>query len=61
MIIEYKILELHGEVFRQEIIKLKSKGLKTEPAFAKLLGLVGNPYEELLNYKVSVGGGQGKK
>ncbi|SDG25981.1 protein of unknown function [Pedobacter terrae] len=48
MLIEYQILLEKGEVFRQEIISLKKQGYKTEPAFAKLLGLEGNPYEELL-------------
>lgn len=52
MIIEYKILQLKGEEFRLEIIKLKEKGLKTEPAFAFLLGLKGNPYSELLEYQI---------
>lgn len=50
MIIGYKILLEKGEKFRQEIIKLKEEGIKTEPAFAKLLGLEGNPYEELLKF-----------
>lgn len=52
MIIEYQILESKGESFRQEIIKLKQKGYKTEPAFGELLGLKGNPYLELLDYKI---------
>lgn len=51
MIIEYKLLNLYGEKFKKEIIKLKKEGLKTEPAFAKLLKLEGNPYEELLKYQ----------
>ncbi len=51
MIIEHKVLVEKGEKFRQEIVKLKRQGLKTEPAFAKLLGLVGNPYQELLRLK----------
>lgn len=50
MIIEHKILLEKGEKFREEIIKLKEEGIKTEPAFAKLLGLEGNPYEELLKF-----------
>ena len=53
LIIEYQILAMRGEVFRQEIIKLKRQGLKTEPAFASLLGLNGNPYAALLAYSVS--------
>ncbi len=51
MIIEHKILEYKGIEFRKEIIRLKSQGIKTEPAFAMLLGLEGNPYEALLDYK----------
>lgn len=48
MLIEHKILEEKGAPFKSEIIKLKTQGLKTEPAFAKLLELKGNPYDELL-------------
>ncbi len=48
MIIENRILNEKGTEFRQKIKKLKSDGMKTEPAFAKLLGLKGNPYFELL-------------
>ena len=51
MMIEYEILEQKGEEFRKQIINLKEKGWKTEPAFAELLGLKGNPYLELLHYK----------
>ena len=48
MIIEHKILAAHDNDFKTEIIKLKQAGLKTEPAFARLLGLDGDPYEALL-------------
>lgn len=48
MLIEHQILQEKGENFRLQIIDLKRKGLKTEPAFAHLLGLKGNPYEALL-------------
>lgn len=51
MIIENRILHLKGEAFRLEIIRLKESGMKTEPAFAKLLGLEGDPYEALLIYE----------
>lgn len=51
MLIEYKILQLKGEKFRQEIIRLKQNGHKTEPAFGVLLGLKNDPYQELLEYK----------
>lgn len=52
MIIEHEILQTKDENFRLEIIKLKQNGYKTEPAFAFLLGLKGDPYAELLEYKV---------
>ncbi|WP_028891712.1 DUF4269 domain-containing protein [Tenacibaculum sp. 47A_GOM-205m] len=50
MLIEYQILLKNNEDFKSEIIALKQQGLKTEPAFAKLLGLEEDPYEALLNY-----------
>ena len=53
MLVEHYFLEQKGHDFREQIIKLKENGLKTEPAFAKLLGLQGNPYEEMLKlYKL---------
>ncbi|MWB95171.1 DUF4269 domain-containing protein [Flavobacterium sp. GA093] len=52
LLIEHEILESKEESFRLEIIKLKQKGYKTEPAFALLLGLKGNPFEALLKYKM---------
>lgn len=52
MIIENVILNQQGEDFRQQIITLKKQGFKTEPAFAQLLGLSGDPYEALLCYKI---------
>lgn len=52
MVIEDEILHLKGENFRLEVIKLKEKGIKTEPAFGLLLGLTGNVYEELLRFKI---------
>lgn len=47
---EFDILEKQGHEFRRKIIELKGLGLKTEPAFAKLLGLSEDPYVELLKY-----------
>ncbi|URC14595.1 DUF4269 domain-containing protein [Flavobacterium sp. B183] len=52
MLIEHKILQSKDENFRSKIIQLKQKGYKTEPAFAFLLGLNGDPYAELLKYKI---------
>lgn len=51
MVVEYHLLMERGEDFRNAIIELKQQGLKTEPAFAKLLGLSGDPYVSLLAYE----------
>lgn len=48
MVVEHRILSILGDGARHSIIKLKRSGIKTEPAFAKLLGLDGDPYEHLL-------------
>jgi len=48
MIIEWRLLNLLGNTFKEEVVKLKQQGIKTEPAFGQLLKLWGNPYEELL-------------
>ncbi|MDV4149438.1 DUF4269 domain-containing protein [Clostridium sp. AL.422] len=48
MIIENRVLKLGEDLVREKVIDLKKSGLKTEPAFAKLLNLPGNPYDELL-------------
>jgi hypothetical protein len=50
MIAEYKLLQQYGEALRQHIISLKQQGLKTEPAFAKVLGIESDPYLALLNF-----------
>lgn len=49
MLIEHRILQLLGEDFKQKIIQLKKEGLKTEPAFATLLKIDGDPYLQLLD------------
>ncbi|MDL2241772.1 DUF4269 domain-containing protein [Bacteroidales bacterium OttesenSCG-928-L03] len=48
MLVEHRLLTEHGESFRQAVIRLKEQGMKTEPAFAHLLGLAGDPYQSLL-------------
>lgn len=50
MIAEYRILSEYDEHFKQTIIDLKRKGIKTEPAFAKLLNLEDDPYQALLKF-----------
>ena len=47
MITEYRILNLANNDFKQAILSLKLRGLKTEPAFGYLLGLE-DAYTELL-------------
>lgn len=54
LITESKILDEKGEDFRNEVKMLKAQGYKTEPAFAKLLNLKGDPYQELLSFQLSV-------
>ena len=46
--IERRLLRLEPDL-RPEILRLKRDGLKTEPAFAKLLKLQGNPYQAMLS------------
>lgn len=53
LIVEHNLLNKHGEKFRQQIIELKRQGQKTEPAFALVLGLTGNPYTELLKFETN--------
>lgn len=45
--VEQRILALQPDL-RTEIRRLKERGLKTEPAFAEVLGLSGEPYRSVL-------------
>lgn len=49
MVVEYRLLELLVDRGREAIRRLKLQGFKTEPAFARLLGLEGDPYKMLLD------------
>lgn len=45
---EEKLLKYKSAEFKEKILRIRSKGVKTEPAFAQALGVDGNPFEELL-------------
>ena len=45
--VEQRVLLLCPEL-REQVIELKQAGVKTEPAFAQLLDLQGDPYEAVL-------------
>ncbi|MFD1416676.1 DUF4269 domain-containing protein [Oceanobacillus jeddahense] len=49
MVIEKYLLD-ENPLWKNKIIALKEKGLKTEQAFCDMLGLTGDPYEALIDY-----------
>lgn len=51
MVVEARVLAAGGAAWQQAVRQLKARGIKTEPAFAQLLGLVGDPYAALLTLK----------
>lgn len=52
MLKEYEILCDKGAIFKSNVLHLKRKGVKTEPAFAHLLQLEGDPYKAILDYQL---------
>ena len=48
LLVEAAVLEAGGERWRRAVRRLKQQRLKTEPAFAQLLQLPGDPYAALL-------------
>jgi predicted metalloenzyme YecM len=48
-LLEERLLKLGGLRFRKLVQNYRNSGLKTEPAFAKALNIVDEPYEALLN------------
>ncbi|MGR3273784.1 DUF4269 domain-containing protein [Acaryochloris sp. 'Moss Beach'] len=55
--IEQRLLELEPRL-RIAVQQLKQKGIKTEPAFAQILGLEGDPYIAMLELEQSCDGFQ---
>lgn len=51
MQVEARLLRLANRQTRQSILALKQTGIKTEPAFAEVFGLSGDPYEMLYQMK----------
>jgi hypothetical protein len=49
LVVEARLLAVGGPALREKVIRLKTNGLKTEPAFATLLSLPGDPYQALLD------------
>ncbi len=47
MIAEWDLLRKRGPMAHAEIRRMKRQGMKTEPAFARLFGLKGDPYQAL--------------
>lgn len=47
--IERRLLDERGPEFRASVMAARAAGMKTEPAFAHVLGLAGDPYAAVLN------------
>jgi hypothetical protein len=47
--VERRLLVLGGDAIRAAVMERRRGGLKTEPAFAAVLGLAGDPYSTLLD------------
>lgn len=48
MVVEHRILNVLGGRAREFVMNLKHNGIKTEPAFGKMLRIQGDPYKFLL-------------
>ncbi|UYY57119.1 DUF4269 domain-containing protein [Sphingomonas sp. S2-65] len=48
-LVEQRLLACGGDTFRNSVMTRRKDGMKTEPAFATVLGLDGDPYVALLS------------
>ncbi len=51
-LVERRLLAMGGEGLRSAIMRARHSGAKTEPAFAVVLGLAGDPYRALLDLEI---------
>jgi len=47
--VERRLLAMGGERFRAAVMRQRHQGAKTEPAFAAVLALPGDPYQAMLD------------
>ena len=45
---EQRLLARGGDIFHVALMTRRNKGMKTEPAFAEVLGLDSDPYQAML-------------
>ncbi|GGE40876.1 alpha/beta hydrolase [Agaricicola taiwanensis] len=50
--VERRLLAQGNSAFRDKVMALRHVGAKTEPAFAQVLGLEGDPYQALLDLEI---------
>lgn len=48
-LIEERLLKIGGDSFKEKVLSARKQGMKTEPAFAKVLNLKGDSYDLLLD------------
>lgn len=54
MMIEHELLQKYPAL-KEKVIHLKEQGYKTEPAFCKVFGIMGDPYEGLIRFGIEEG------
>lgn len=51
-VVERRLLSIGGHTFRSAVMARREQGAKTEPAFADVLGLAGDPFAVMLELEV---------